>query len=87
MDGLSFVIEVHKLASKHSIVLHAVVRRVFIYFHAYGVTWTHMAKIRIDDILDGKIRPEEVMKEIEIKYRSEVKNVAKKQNNGERKPA
>lgn len=82
MDGLTFVTNVHALALDHPIILHAVVRRVFIYFHAYGITHIHMAKIRISDVLDNKITPEDVMKEIEGTYSKEVKNVSKNKAKG-----
>ncbi|MHA2136202.1 MAG: hypothetical protein ACW99J_20270 [Candidatus Thorarchaeota archaeon] len=78
MDGISWVTRVHGLALNHPIILHAIIKRVWIYFNAYGITHTHMAKYRIDDVVAGKITPEKAFEEIVENYCKEVKNVSKK---------
>ncbi len=79
MDGISWVMKVHALVGEHypAIILHVIIKRVWIYFNAYGINWTHMARYRIENVLAGKITPEEAMKEIAETYSKEVKNVPK----------
>lgn len=73
---MSFVTEVHCQSLDRGFVLHAIVKRKYIYFHAYGIPNKWLAKYKCSDVVDGKISVEQAVETIKEKYKyfSEVKD-------------
>lgn len=75
-DSTSFVTDVHCQSEGRGFVLHAIVKRKYLYFYAYGMPDKWLAKYKCSDVVDGKITIRDAVENIieKYKYFSEVRD-------------
>ncbi len=76
MNSANFIVDVHCASVDRGFVLHAIVKRKYVYFYAYGLPNKWLAKYECQDIVDGKITVKDAVEKIEErhKYYTEVRD-------------
>lgn len=74
MNGADFIVDVHCQSMDRGFILHAIVKRKYLYFYAYGIPNKYLARYVCKDVVDGKVSVEEAVERItsQYKYYSEV---------------